>query len=121
MLRLSLSCLVIAIACVARAQQSPYFVTYDHHMEEPGSLEVAFNPVFGVPKTGDHALASYLELEYGARGWWTSALYLDANAGRFTGYRLENRFRLLMKEHRVNPVLYVEFADVNGADKIAKE
>jgi hypothetical protein len=121
MLRLSLSCVVMAIAIAAPAQENPYFVTYDHHMEEPGALEVAVNPVFGVPKSGDRSLASYLELEYGARGWWTTALYLDENGGRFTGYRLENRFRLLMHEHRINPVLYVEFADVNGADTIAKE
>ncbi|HEX9501524.1 MAG TPA: hypothetical protein VGA10_07725, partial [Thermoanaerobaculia bacterium] len=34
---------------------------------------------------------------------------------------LENRFRLLMDEHWINPVFYIEFADVNGADKINKE
>jgi hypothetical protein len=128
MLRLSLiSNVVLAlIASLASAQESPYFVTYNHHMEEPGNLEVAINPVFGVPKQGNRAVASYLELEYGATGWWTTALYLDGQStsresSGFTGYRLENRFRLLMKEHRINPVLYVEFADVNGADKISKE
>src|SRR5438552_6268231 len=105
MLRLSLSCVaVMMIALAAHAQESPYFVTYDHHLEEPGSLEVAINPVLGVPKAGNRGLAGYLELEYGARGWWTTALYLDENGGRFTGYRLENRFRLLMREHLINPV-----------------
>ena len=34
--------------------------------------------------------------------------------------RWENRFRLLMKEHWINPVLYVEFEHINGADKILK-
>jgi len=34
---------------------------------------------------------------------------------------VENRFRVLMDEHWINPVLYVEFADVNGADKVMKE
>lgn len=128
MLRLSLiSNLVLAlIAALASAQESPYFVTYDHHMEEPGMLEVAVNPLFGVPKQGNRSIATYLELEYGAKGWWSTALYLDGQStsresGGFTGYRLENRFRLLMKEHWINPVFYVEFADVNGADKIAKE
>ncbi|MDQ6801615.1 MAG: hypothetical protein M3041_12330 [Acidobacteriota bacterium] len=114
------------IAARLRAQASPYCVTYDHHMEEPGSLEVAINPVFGVPKAGNHAVAGSLELEYGAKGWWTTALYLDGQStsregSGFTGYRFENRFRLLMQEHWINPVLYVEFADVNGADKISKE
>jgi len=123
MLRLSLisSLMATLIATTLSAQESPYFVTYDHHMEEPGNLEVAINPVFGVPKSGNRAVAGYLELEYGAKGWWTTALYLDGERSGFTGYRLENRFRLLMQEHRINPVLYIEFADVNGADKINKE
>jgi hypothetical protein len=96
-------------------------------MEEPGNLEVALNPVLGVPKGGAKPFsASSLELEYGVNGWWTSELYLDGQktgpeSTLFTGYRLENRFRLLMKEHVVNPVLYVEYEDITGADKILKE
>ena len=62
------------------------------------------------------------EFEYGVKGWWTTEFYLDgqttANQSTiFTGYRWENRFRLLMHEHKINPVLYVEYEDVNGADK----
>jgi len=34
-----------------------------------------------------------------------------------TGYRWENRFRLLPHEHWINPVLYVEFENTNGADR----
>ena len=34
------------------AQEKPYFVTYDHQLEEPGSLEISIIPVLGVPKTG---------------------------------------------------------------------
>jgi len=119
--------LLIAIAHRGFAQETPYFITYTHHMEEPGSLEVALNPVLGSPK-GDasHFLASSIELEYGVNGWWTSELYLDGQKTRpdntvFTGYRFENRFRLLMTEHPVNPVLYVEYEDITGADKIFKE
>ena len=108
------------------AQPSPYFIVYDHHMEEPGNLEVSLSPVLTTPKAGARSVASNLEIEYGANGWWTTSLYLDgaADAGTtaaFTGYRLENRFRLLMDEHVVNPVLYLEFADTSGADRIAKE
>lgn len=108
------------------AQERPYFVTYDHHMEEPGSLEVAFNPVVGIPRSGNGFMGSWLEFEYGARGWWTTEFYLDGQSTRkdstlFTGYRWENRFRPLMREHWINPVLYVEFEDLNGADKSLKE
>jgi hypothetical protein len=117
----------LGAAGLASAQEMPYFITYTHHMEEPGSLEVALNPVFGVPKGGaGHFTASSLELEYGVNGWWTSELYLDGQkTGRdsalYTGWRFENRFRLLMKEHAVNPVLYVEYEDITGADRIFKE
>src|SRR2546428_966861 len=84
------------------AQESPYFITYDHHMEEPGSLELSISPMVGVPREGNRSLASTIEFEYGTRGWWTTSLYLDGQSTShdstlFTGYRLENRFRLLME------------------------
>jgi hypothetical protein len=121
------ACFVLAgLAIVANAQDSPFFITYDHHLEEPGSLEVALNPVVGKPKSGSNFRASTLELEYGAKAWWTSELYLDgqstsADSTVFTGWRWENRFRPLLREHWINPVLYVEFEDITGADKTLKE
>lgn len=125
--RCSILLVLLGAAGLASAQEMPYFLTYTHHMEEPGSLEIAVNPVIGVPKGGArHFTASSLELEYGVNGWWTSELYLDGQkTGRdsalYTGWRFENRFRLLMKEHAVNPVLYVEYEDITGADRIFKE
>lgn len=122
-------CLVAGLTFgrVAYAQESPYFVTYDHHMEEPGSLEVSLTPVLTFPKD-DHraALAPLLELEYGATAWWTTELYLEGqttfgDSTLFTGYRWENRFRLFMREHWINPVFYVEFESLNGADKTLTE
>jgi hypothetical protein len=108
------------------AGEGPYFVTYDHHMEEPGDLEISFSPVFGVPKAGNGFLGTSTEFEYGVKGWWTTEFYLQGQRTRrestlFTGYRIENRFRVLMGEHRVNPVLYVEYENLNGADKTFKE
>jgi hypothetical protein len=35
----------------------------------------------------------------------------------FTGYRWENCFRLLPREHWINPVLYFEFENLNGSDR----
>ena len=109
------------------AQENPYFITYDHQMEERGALEIAFNPVAAQPgHGGNRSLATSLEFEYGTRGWWTTALYLDGQSTLhdstvFTGIRFENRFRLLMEEHAVNPVFYIEYEDLNGADKVLKE
>jgi hypothetical protein len=118
---------LLGAAGLASAQETPYFLTYTHHMEEPGALEVALNPVFGYPKGGARNFtASSIEIEYGVNGWWTSELYLDGQkTGRdsalYSGWRFEHRFRLLMKEHAVNPVLYIEYEDITGADRIFKE
>ena len=103
----------------------PYFITYDAQMEEPGNLEISFNPVFGLPQASNF-VSAWTEFEYGATGWWTTEFYLDGQSTRqdstiFTGFRWENRFRPLSGWHRVNPVLYVEYEDINAADKTLLE
>jgi hypothetical protein len=109
------------------AQEKPYFVTYDHHLEEPRDLEIATSTTIGVPRSGQQAfLAPYMELEYGVKAWWTTEFYLEGQSTRgdsavFTGWRWENRFRLLSREHWVNPVLYVEYENINEASRIQKE
>jgi hypothetical protein len=108
------------------AQERPYFITYDHHMEEPGNLEVATNPVIGHSSGINSFIGNWTEFEYGVKGWWTSEFYIDSqhtlhDGGLFSGVRFENRFRLLLSEHRINPVLYVEYEHLNGADKTLKE
>jgi len=114
-------------AATVSAQERPYFVTYTHYLEEPGNLEVALVNTTGVPKD-DHAVynAPWLELEYGLTGWWTAELYVEAvtttrDGSGFTGWRWENRFRPLKREHRINPVLYLEYESINEADRIQKE
>ncbi len=123
--------MAVALAApTARAQERPYFLTYTHHMEEPGHLEIATQstaaPAFRSRPGVSPFVASLVEFEYGVKGWWTSEWYLDgqATAGQstlFTGWRWENRFRPLLREHWINPVLYVEFEDLNGADKTMRE
>src|SRR5689334_9361375 len=95
-------------------------------MEEPGSLELSNKSVSGFPSQGNDFLGSAMEFEYGVKAWWTSELYLDGQttfgeSTVFTGWRLENRFRPLLKEHWINPVLYFEFEDINSADKTLLE
>jgi hypothetical protein len=118
--------LLFSLAAASWAADSPYFVTYSHHMEEPGSLEFSSTHLVGRPQGGNGFLSQLLELEYGLKGWWTTELYLSGQSTRrestqFTGVRWENRFRPLMREHWINPVLYVEYVDINGADKTLKE
>ena len=124
---LLLVCVLLGSAPSAYAQERAYFVTYDHYLEEPGNLEVAIATTTGLPKHGHSAYtAPWLELEYGITGWWTTELYLEGLATRrdgsgFTGWRWEHRFRPLKGEHRVNPVLYVEYENLNEASRIQKE
>jgi len=122
----SLSVLPLFFAPPALAQESPYFVAYDHYLEEPGNLEIEYFSTYGTQRVGNNFHAFWTEFEYGATAWWTTEFYLDGqttfhDSTVFTGFRWENRFRLLKREHFINPVLYVEYENKNGADKILKE
>lgn len=106
----------------SRAAEGPFFIAYTHRMEEPGNLEISLKTVTGSQTPGKYFLGAANELEYGVKGWWTTELYLDGQSTRgestiFTGYRWENRFRVLPGEHWINPVLYIEFENISGADK----
>jgi hypothetical protein len=92
----------------------------------PGSLEVEYFSTFGTQRQGNDFHAFWAEFEYGATAWWTTELYFDGqttfnDSTISTGSRWENRFRLLQREHFINPVLYIEYEQTSGADKILKE
>jgi hypothetical protein len=111
----------------ASAQERAYFVTYDHYLEERGNLEIALAATTGIPKGEVPTYtAPWLELEYGLTGWWTAEFYLEGVAAHgqgsaFTGWRWENRFRPLKTERAINPVIYVEYENINEASRIQKE
>jgi hypothetical protein len=119
--------LLASASSIVRAQEAPYFVTYDHHVEEPGNLEVETSGTLGIPRSGQRLFfAPYTEIEYGVTGRWTTELYFEGqstsgDSAVFTGWRLENRFRPLKREHWINPVLYLEYEGVNEATRIQKE
>jgi hypothetical protein len=126
------SCFFFLVLCFAvtgslLAQESPYFVTYNHHLADAGDLELGVSSTIGVPRSEQRAyFAPYSEFEYGVTRWWTSELYLESqstsgDSSLFTGWRLENRFRPLTAEHAVNPVLYLEYENINEASRIEKE
>jgi hypothetical protein len=119
--------LTLVAASGASAQEKAYFVTYDHYLEERGNLEIAVATTTGIPKNNQSAYtAPWTEIELGLTGWWTAELYLEGVTTRrdgsgFTGWRFENRFRPLRSEHRITPVLYVEYENINEASRIQKE
>ena len=124
---LAVTVLLLFVGIKGVAQEAPYFVTYDHHLEEPGNLEIATSATTGPVRNGGNSyFAPYLELEYGVQAWWTSELYLEGQSTFSdsvipTGWRIENRFRLLPREHLINPVLYFEYESINEGSKIQKE
>lgn len=111
-----------SLAPGASAQEAPYFVTYSHQLEEPGNLDVEFYGAAASPKNGNTFGSGTIEFEYGLKGWWTTEFYLSGQTTAndstvFNGFRYENRFRPLMREHFINPVLYVEYENLNEADR----
>jgi hypothetical protein len=91
-------------------------------MEELGALEIANKSLTGKPEGFNRFAGGILEFEYGATRWWSTEFYLDGQTTRsdstlFTGYRWENRFRVLPHPRWITPVLYVEYEDLSGADK----
>jgi hypothetical protein len=96
-------------------------------MEEPGNLDIEISSTTGVPRSGQRFYsAPYLELEYGVTARWTSELYLEgqsswADSTVFTGWRFENRFKPLHREHGINPVLYLEYENISEASRIQTE
>lgn len=119
--------LVLLAAGVGSAQESPFIVTYDHHLEEPGNLEIETYATLGVPRSAQNFyIAPWMEIEYGVTGRWTSEFYLEGqgtagDSAVFTGWRWENRFRPLKREHFINPVLYLEYENTSEATRIQKE
>lgn len=118
--------LLLLFARGTQGQESPYFVAYDHYLEEPGNLEVEYFSTFGTQRFGNDFHAFWTELEYGATAWWTTEFYLEGQSTFnestiYTGFRWEHRIRPLKREHVINPILYVEYEHISGADKILKE
>lgn len=117
---------LVLSAHATRGQESPYIVAYDHYMEEPGNLEIEYFSTYGTQRGGNDFHAFWAEFEYGATAWWTTEFYLDGqttfnDSTIFTGFRFENRIRPLRHEHFINPVIYIEYENTSGADKILKE
>ncbi len=116
---------LLTVVLSAAAQERPYFVTYSHEMEEPGNLDIELFNAVGKPPGANRFLGSNIEFEYGMKTWWTTEFYMDGQVTAndstiFTGYRWENRFRPLLREHWINPVIYVEFENTS-ADKALRE
>jgi hypothetical protein len=99
------------------------FVLYDHQTDEKGETEVN---VFGdfSNAVGDEPryAAQLFEIERALTDRWEAALYLegdkiDGEDYQFGGLRLESRYRPFEYGAFLNPVLYVEYENLNPDHK----
>ena len=110
----------------AVAGNGPFFVLYDHHPEEKGEVEVMLMTDYAKSKVGGNNIPQMLEIEYGVTKKLTTELMLEGQKTMgdtwvFTGWRWENRYRLFERELPVNPMIYVEWENLNGATKYKME
>jgi len=108
------------------AGNGPFFVTYDHHPAEKGEVELMLMTDYAKSKVGGNYVAQMLEIEYGVTKKLTTELMLEGQKTMgdtwvFTGWRWENRYRLFERELPVNPMIYVEWENLNGATKYKME
>jgi len=126
-MRLLFGGLLLLAALNCSAQESPYFVTYDHHMEEPGNFDLEASATTDVPRDSQKFFgAPWTEFEFGVTANWTTEFYLEGQSTYgdstiFTGWRWENRYRPLKRLHLINPVLYLEYENLNEGSRILKE
>jgi hypothetical protein len=125
--RLARRILALMVGCLfvrhASAGNEANFVLYDHHTDEKGETEVN---VFGdfSNAVGDEPRysAQLFEIERALTDRWEAALYLEGDKIKdedyqFGGLRLESRYRLFDYGVFLNPVLYVEYENLNPEHK----
>jgi hypothetical protein len=111
----------------ARAGNEANFVLYDHHTDAKGTTEINVLNDFSSAAPGDPPYAAQLiEMERALTDQWMAALYIegdkiDGTDYAFGGWRLESRYRLLPYGAFLNPVLYVEYADLRPAHRYLLE
>jgi hypothetical protein len=127
--RVTICCIVGVMLCgsPALAGNEANFVLYDHHTEKQGTREINVLTDFsgGAPDEPSYA-AQLIEIEAAITDQWMAALYfegdkIDGSEEAFGGWRLESRYRLFPYGVFLNPVLYVEYGDLQSAHRYLLE
>jgi hypothetical protein len=112
-----------ALSGHAWAGNEANFVLYDHHTDAKGETEINVFSDFSSAESGEpHYSAQLLEIERAITDRWEAALYLEGDKidgadYQFGGWRLESRYRLFDYGAFLNPVLYVEYENLNPDHK----
>lgn len=132
-LRPALLAAALSLSLSARAGNDLYFVTYNHEIAK-GEFEVMLMNDYTSPSDfkrlndGEHNYFSQmLELEYGVTEQYATELMFEGFAepttgkGDFTGFRWENRYRIFREEVPLNPMLYMEYEDLDPKTRFKME
>ncbi len=111
----------------ASAGSGANFVTYNHHVAEKGEIEVeTFSDFSNVGNGGEDYTAQLIELEIGVTDQLTSSFYLEGDkiegeGYAFGGFRFENRYRVFKQDTLLNPVLYLEYLQLEPEHRYIKD
>ncbi len=103
------------------------FVLYDWHTARKGSVEIMNMTDFSTDVKGEPSyISNMLEVEYGVTDWWTFEFMAEGQQTEGadfvnTGFRIENRFRLMPYGSFLNPVLYTEYESLKPETKYLME
>jgi len=127
------TCALLAAAGAAHAGSDGLFTTYGSEVDR-GEVEVMLMNDFTRPSSirrqrdgfGSY-LSHMLEVEYGVseqlalEGMVESFEDLASKERAFTGFRLEARYRLFRRHVPLNPMLYVEYEDLDARTRYKME
>jgi hypothetical protein len=115
------------LAGPAFAGNEANFVLYDHHTDEKGETEVnVFGDFSNAVADEPRYAAQLFEIEHALTDRWEAALYLEGDKINgedylFSGWRLESRYRLFEYGAFLNPVLYIEYENLDPNHKYLLE
>lgn len=111
----------------AMAGNEANFVLYDHHTETQGTTEINLLSDFASAAPGEPSYSAQLvEIEQALTDQWMMALYfegdqIDGDGYGFGGWRIESRYRLMPYGAFLNPVLYVEYGNLQASHRYLLE
>ena len=125
--------LIVGVGGEAWGGNNGYFVTYNSDIEK-GEIELMLMNDITAPsefRREDDGFGNYLshmlELEYAPLDQFATEFMvewfedLETGAKKFTGFRWENRYRLFKGRVPLNPMVYVEYEDLDPATRYKME
>lgn len=127
---------IVAVLCITLGSEAlahkGYLTTYSHHVEK-GELELMLLSDFTAPSRhkreegeGDY-FSQMIELKYNPTNrlalefMWEWFKEVETGTGKFTGSRYEIRYRLFEQEVPLNPMVYVEYENLDPTTRYKME